>query len=80
MVADSATTDYVGDTSQSVRRLGDPVADISDQVDFLSNGFRYMSNDSRSNENADNYIYAAWAAAPIVASNNVISLGVTGQE
>ena len=45
-------------------------------VDFLSNGFKWRGSNDRVNNvdasnNGRNYIYMAFAAAPLVGSNNV---------
>ena len=44
--------------------------DTSNGVDFLSNGFKLKRNNGESNE-AGAYIYMAFAAAPLVGTNNV---------
>ena len=40
-------------------------------VDFLSNGFKFRSNDSIFNGSGDTYVYMAFAEAPFVNSNGV---------
>ena len=42
-----------------------------DRVDFLSNGFKLRTNSEHWNESGNNFIYMAFAEAPIVGSNNV---------
>ena len=39
-------------------------------IDFLSNGFKLRNTDTSGNTTSD-YIYMAWAKAPLVGSNNV---------
>ena len=39
--------------------------------DILSNGFKIRTTDADYNQNGDNYIYMAFAEAPLVGSNNV---------
>ena len=39
--------------------------------DFLSNGFRAKATDGAINQNGYNYIYMAFAEAPIVGTNNI---------
>ena len=39
--------------------------------DLLSNGFKLRTTDSGDNTNGENYIYMAFAEAPLVGSNNV---------
>ena len=40
-------------------------------VSFLSNGFKFNTNQENWNESQENYIYMAFAEAPLVGSNNV---------
>ena len=40
-------------------------------ADFLSNGFKWRSNDVRYNGSSDTYIYAAFAESPFVSSKGV---------
>ena len=40
-------------------------------IDFLSNGFKIRSTSSRFNTSSNNYIYMAFAEAPLVGTNNV---------
>ena len=40
-------------------------------IDFVSNGFKHRNTNSDLNQNAVNYIYMAFAEAPLVGSNNV---------
>ena len=42
-----------------------------DRVDFLSNGFKLRTNSEHWNESGNNFIYMAFAEAPLVGSNNV---------
>ena len=42
-----------------------------DEIDFLSNGFKWRSNSGRLNSSGGAYIYMAWAEAPLVNSNGV---------
>jgi hypothetical protein len=41
------------------------------EVDFLSNGFKWKGTDTRVNANGYSYIYMAFAEAPLVGTNNV---------
>jgi len=43
----------------------------TDQVDLLSNGFKWRANGSETNTNGGTMIYMAFAEAPLVGSNNV---------
>ena len=43
----------------------------NNEVDFLSNGFKWRGTDSDSNHSGHNYIYMAFAEAPLVGTNNV---------
>ena len=43
----------------------------NNEVDFLSNGFKWRGTDSDSNKNNAGFIYMAFAEAPLVGSNNV---------
>jgi len=43
----------------------------TDQVDLLSNGFKWRANGSETNTNGGTMIYMAIAEAPLVGSNNV---------
>ena len=45
--------------------------DSSVGIDFLSNGFKPRSTDSSYNGSGSNYIYMAFAEAPLVGTNNV---------
>ena len=40
-------------------------------LDFVSNGFKQRTDAGTSNTNGQTYIYAAFAAAPLVGSNNI---------
>ena len=40
-------------------------------VDFLANGFKLRDSDAQLNGNGNDYIYAAFAAEPLVSSNNI---------
>ncbi len=42
-----------------------------DDVDFLSNGFKIRTTGGENNGTDDRYLYIAFAAAPLVGSNNV---------
>ncbi len=44
---------------------------VHSRQDFLSNGFKFRSTANNSNKNGDEYVYMAFAAAPLVGSNNV---------
>ena len=44
---------------------------VHSRQDFLSNGFKFRSTANNSNKNGDEYIYMAFAEAPLVGSNNV---------
>jgi len=41
------------------------------RIDMLSNGFKLRSSDGDANENGNNFLYLAFAEAPLVGSNNV---------
>ena len=43
----------------------------ADVCDFLSNGFKLKTTDSSQNDSGQGYIYMAFAAAPLVGSNNI---------
>jgi len=43
----------------------------SNYCDFLSNGFKFRTTDNNANDTNDNYIYMAFAEAPLVGTNNV---------
>jgi hypothetical protein len=43
-------------------------------IDFLSNGFKLRATDSELNGSGNNFVYAAFAAEPMVGTNNVFSL------
>jgi len=43
----------------------------SPYCDFLSNGFKFKTTDNNANDANDNYIYMAFAEAPLVGTNNV---------
>ena len=43
----------------------------TDQVDFLSNGFKWRANGSETNTSGGTITYMAFAEAPLVGSNNV---------
>ena len=40
-------------------------------IDFTSNGFKFRTTDAGVNENGGSFIYMAFAAAPLVGTNNV---------
>ena len=42
----------------------------NDDIDFLSNGFKFQTNTGDWNESED-YLYAAFAEAPLVGTNNI---------
>ena len=42
-----------------------------DYVDFVSNGFKFRTNDANGNTNGVSYIYMAFAEAPLVGTNNI---------
>ena len=50
------------------------VEQTNNQLDILSNGFKFRSNDGDSNGYDDKHIYWAFAEHPFVASNNVVAL------
>ena len=71
-------------TNSSNERVGNPndyflKADTTDventstsfQIDMLSNGFKIRTTDGIMNGSSDTFIYMAFAAAPLVGSNNV---------
>ena len=41
------------------------------KIDFLSNGFKIKDDDADINDSSYNYIFAAFAEAPLVGSNNI---------
>jgi hypothetical protein len=41
------------------------------RIDLLSNGFKVRTTDAGQNASGNNYIYMAFAAAPLVGTNNV---------
>jgi len=41
------------------------------RIDMLSNGFKLRSSDGDANENGNNFLYLAFAEAPLVGSNNI---------
>ena len=43
----------------------------NNDTDFLSNGFKCRGNQTNTNGNNGSYIYMAWAANPLVGTNNV---------
>ena len=43
----------------------------ADVCDFLSNGFKLKTTDSSQNDSGQEYIYMAFAEAPLVGSNNI---------
>ena len=43
----------------------------SDRMDFLSNGFKLRTTGSNVNSSGNNYIYMAFASAPLVGTNNI---------
>ena len=45
--------------------------DTTDVIDIVSNGFKHRFTGGTSNGSGDNYIYMAFAEAPLVGSNNV---------
>ena len=45
--------------------------DISDFMDFYSNGFKHRSASANRNGNGDTYIYMSFAEEPVVGSNNI---------
>jgi hypothetical protein len=53
---------YANSSETEANQAGNP-------MDFLSNGFKLRNTGSYQNQNA--YIYMAFAAAPLVGSNNV---------
>ena len=40
-------------------------------IDFLSNGFKFRSDDGELNASGGTYVYIAFASSPLVGSNNV---------
>ena len=43
---------------------------ISDQMDFFSNGFKFRNTGAASNGSGNSYIYMAFASEPLVGTNN----------
>jgi len=78
---DSATNWQIHDSARSpsnlsVNRLNPndssvEVTTTGDSFDLLSNGFKARGTASNSNTSAKNYIYMAFAEAPLVGSNNI---------
>ena len=53
-------------------RINDNRAEeTDDNIDFLSNGFKWRTNDSALNGSGSTYIYMAFASAPLVGTNNI---------
>jgi len=53
-------------------RVNDSRAEeTDDNIDFLSNGFKWRTTDSALNGSGSTYIYMAFASAPLVGSNNI---------
>jgi len=50
------------------------VESSGNQLDILSNGFKFRTNDGDANGYDENHIYWAFAKRPIVASNNIVGL------
>jgi len=57
--------DYLAANATSAENSSD------NQVDLLSNGFKWRATDSDSNESGSTYVYMAFAEAPFVNSNGV---------
>ena len=45
--------------------------DTNENIDFLSNGFKWYRDGGDSNASGRTYVYAAWAESPLVNSNGV---------
>jgi len=61
-------------SNNSLRPNGTHAEQTNNQLDILSNGFKFRSNDGDTNGYDDNHVYWAFAEAPMVASNNVVGL------
>ena len=60
-------------TDRSLRPNGTHAEQTNNQIDILSNGFKFRSNDGDSNGYDENHIFWAFAEHPLVASNNVVA-------
>ena len=49
----------------------------SEEIDFLSNGFKCRTSDAGINSGSSTYLYAAWAESPFGGRGGVAGLGVT---
>jgi hypothetical protein len=49
----------------------------SEEIDFLSNGFKCRTSDSGINAGSANFIYCAWAESPFGGRGGVAGSGVT---
>ena len=80
-ITDNATNWQIHDSARSpgnlsVNRLNPndssvEVTTTGDSFDLLSNGFKARGTGSNSNTSAKTYIYMAFAAAPLVGTNNI---------
>ena len=64
---------YASRTNYSLRPNSNSAENLTNQLDILSNGFKFRSNDGDSNGYNENHIYWAFAEHPFVASNNVVA-------
>ena len=62
---------YASRTNYSLRPNSNSAENLTNQLDILSNGFKFRSSDGDSNGYNENHIYWAFAEHPFVASNNV---------
>lgn len=69
----NSLTSYANRTNNSIKVNDTTVEQTNNQLDILSNGFKFRSNDGDSNGYNENHIYWAFADHPFVASNNVIA-------
>ena len=69
----NSLTSYAARTNNSIKVNGTSVEQTNNQLDILSNGFKFRSSDGDSNGYNENHIYWAFAEHPFVASNNVVA-------
>ena len=62
---------YASRTNYSLRPNSNSAENLTNELDILSNGFKFRDNDGDSNGYNENHIYWAFAEHPFVSSNNV---------
>ena len=62
---------YASRTNYSLRPNSNSAENLTNQLDILSNGFKFRSNDGDSNGYNEVHVYMAFAEHPFVSSNNV---------